>query len=231
VNRLLYGPSLPGEYYRHRGKKYRLHGASRRTLLLIRDIATDPACHSTRGLLQIRARIRLALLVPSPVTVSYLLDTAQETRVRRVCLWLLGRFGHPYATPSVLRYADHADFRVRRAAIRSLHRLHAWSELRRIATDHPDPRIRALATPTEPRPYADRLGAFVAGGKTLESSESDRHLVIAPNVKVGAGRPPKSRWQIRSVLRRIRRLVRRRRRAIRWSIYGNRLCRSGGTDR
>jgi hypothetical protein len=203
-------------YFRHRRKKYRLDSAGIRTLDVLRDIATSPACQSASGLLKIRPRIRGLLAYPAPVTLCYLIDRASFERTIRVAIWLLGRIGHPYATPSVARHVDHEDFRVRREVIRTLHRLHAWKQLRGIAANHPDPATRALAEPAEPRPYTDRLSRFVAHQEVVQSLGADRQLVIAPDVEVGAGRPPKSRFQIGLVLRRIRRLVRRRKRGRRW---------------
>jgi hypothetical protein len=183
-----------------------------RTLALLRDIASNPACQSTRGLLILRPRIRKVLAHPAPVLLCLIVDTTRETRVLRIALWMLGRVGDAYATTSVVCCANHDSFRVRREAVRSLHRLHAWAQLRRISRDHPDPRIRILAQVAAPSSYTDRLARYVASSKTVETTEGLHPLVIAPQVDIDQGRPPKSGRRIASVLRRIHRLVQRARR-------------------
>jgi hypothetical protein len=209
------------QVFRHRGKRFRLRGAGRRSLSLLRDIARNPRCQSKDGLLRLRPRIRAVLSAPAPVALSYVADRTKYTRALRVAIWLLGRIGNAYATPSVLCHVNHADFRVRREAIRALKRLHAWPQLARIQQSHDDARIRALAKVSPPRPYADRLASFVADSKPIEHTEVAHQLVLAPNVEVGDGRPPKSRWQIGRVLRRIRRLVRGARRERSWFSPGH----------
>ncbi len=212
----LFGPQV----FHHRGKRYRLRGAGARSLSLLRDIARNPRCQSKDDLLRLRPRIRAVLGAPAPVALSYLVDRTKYTRAIRLAIWLLGRIGNSYATPSVLARVNHADFRVQREAIRALKRLHAWPQLARIQQSHDDPRIRTLAEAISPRPYSDRLASFVACSKPIEHAEVAHELVLAPDVEVGGGRPPKSRWQIGRVLRRIRRLVRDARRGRSWFSPG-----------
>ena len=200
----LIGPRV----FQHRGKRYRLRVPGRHSLALLRDIATNPRCQSQDDLLRLRPSIRKVLAAPAPVALCYVLDSTSDPRAIRLATWLVGRIGNSYATTSVDRQVDHADFRVQREAIRALKRLHAWPQLARIQNSHQDRRIRALAEASPPRPYADRLTSFVAGSTPIEHSEVARVLVLAADAEFGSGRPPKSRWQIGFVLRRIRRLVR-----------------------
>ena len=176
----------------------------------------------------LRPRIRDSLMYPRPVLLSLAIDKSRNTRVLRIALWMLGRIGHPYATKSVIRHVDHSQFPVRREAIRTLRRLHAWSDLRRIEREHPDSRIRALAKPASPKAYSDRLAQFVSSSDSLEPIARTRDVVIDANVDLGQGRPPKSRGRIAAVLRRIHRLVRRtrRRRSVLWLRIAQWSCRS-----
>ena len=210
----LIGPRV----FQHRGKRYRLRVPGRRSLVLLRDIETNPRCQSKDDLLRLRPRIRDVLAAPSPVALCDGLDRTSDARAIRLAIWLLGRIGNCYATASVDCQVDHADFRVRREAVRALKRLHAWPQLARIQNLHRDGRIRALAEASPPRPYADRLTSFVARSTPIEHSEVARELVLAPDAEFGSGRPPKSRWQIGFVLRRIRRLVRGARQG-RWRFF------------
>ncbi len=200
----LIGPRV----FQHRGKRYRLRVPGRRSLALLCDVAANPRCQSKDDLLRLRPRIRKVLAAPAPVALCYVLDRSNHARAIRLAIWLLGRIGNSYATASVDGQVDHADFRVRREAIRALKRLHAWPQLARIENSHQDRGIRALAEASPPRPYADRLTSFVARSTPIEHSEVARELVLAPDVDIGSGRAPKSRWQLGLVLRRIRRLVR-----------------------
>jgi hypothetical protein len=208
---LLRGSFLESRF-RHRGKKYPLRRADTRMLDVLRNVAWNPACQSTRGLLMLRPAIRRAMLCPSPAVLSCVLDTSDSPRVLRIVMWMLGKIGNPYATKSVAWHTGHADFSVRREAIRSLRRLHAWTELRRIAREHEDPKIRALAEPISPIAYADRLANFVACGKKIQPSAETRQLVVDPHVEIAHRHPPKSPWRIGLVLQRIHRLVQRTRR-------------------
>lgn len=182
---------------------------------MLGEIASEPHLRSRRGLLSLRPRLRRALSVPAPVALSYTLDksytleTTHETVVIRLVLWMLGRIGNRYAVDSVVAKTAHPDFRVRREAIRTLNRLEAWNHLRRIAGEHPDPRTRSIAQPSTPRDYEDRLAAFVSSTEPRSPSRRRPGLFVAAEAEIGSGRPPKSMWQIRLVLRRIRRLVRR----------------------
>ena len=207
----LIGPRV----FRHRGKRYRLRPAGRRSLALLRDLARNPRYQSQDGLLRLCPRIRKVLATPAPVALCYALDRTNDARAIRLAIWLLGRIGNSYATPSVDRQVGNVDFRVRREAIRALKRLHAWPQLARIQHSHDDARIRAVAEASRPRPYSDRLADFVARSTPIAHAEVARELVLAPDAEFGSGRPPKSRWQIGFVLRRIRRLVRRARQG-RW---------------
>lgn len=212
VSDLLFRPILPSRHIYHRGKKFRLGRAAERTIDLLREITFSPACQSTSGLLLIRPRIRGLLAHPTPVILCYSIDRTSHARTLRIAIWLLGRIGHPYATPSVAAHIGHPNFRVRREVVRALRRLHAWGELRRINRQHPDPITRAIAVQVEPRPYADRLVAFVGRVEPVPSIGSTDPLVLAPGLDFESGRPPKNRWQIGAMLRRIRRLVRGRKR-------------------
>jgi hypothetical protein len=216
--------SLLESKVRHRGKKYSIGRSDSRMLDLLRNVAWNPACQTARGLLMLRPRIRRAMLYPSPVLLSCVLDTTENTRVLRVVMWMLGKIGHPYATRSVALHVDHAEFSVRREAIRSLRRLHAWTELRRISRDHSDPRIRALAEPMSPIAYEDRLANFLARRKAIQPSAVTRKLVVDPHVEVARPHPPKSGWRIGLVLQQIHRLVQRTRRKRRLLELSRRLA-------
>lgn len=215
---LLLRPMGALKHFHHRGKKYCVRSSGRRTLSLLSDVASSPMCQSTTGLLMLRPRIRRAVAFPAPVLLTRVIDTTRNTRVLRIAIWMLGRIGRPYATKSVAWHANHPFFPVRREAIRTLHRLHAWTELRRISREHEDPRTRRIAKPASPRSYADRLGEFVSSRQSLESGLHEHPLVIDPLVEidtgaeVGRGRPPKSGSVIAAVLKQIQRLVRRTRR-------------------
>lgn len=223
---------LSPRLFRHRGKRYRLRAPGRRTIGLLRDVARDPGCQSLQALLRMRPRIRAVLDAPAPVALSYVVDRTNYTRATRMAIWLLGRSGNFYGTPSINRAVDHEDFRVRREAVRALKRLHAWSQLKKIQESHPDPRTRALARVAPPSPYADRLAQFVArsaAASTFESEASQSRgrtprpdLVIAAHASLDEGSPPKEGWRIRLIVRRIRRLVRGRRRK-RSAAIGGRL--------
>ncbi len=207
--------------FSHRGKRYRLQARSIETLALIKEILRSPECQFQHGLLAMRPRIRKAIARPAVVTLCCVIETTDDTRLLRLALWMVGRIGNRYAVESVLTCVRHPAFRVRRSAVRSLKQLHAWTELRRVADNDPDVQIRELAEPSSPRPYDDRLARFVAATASLEPSHHLHPLVISPEAEIGAGRPPKSEWRIRLVLRRIHRLVEFTRRRPRWYARGD----------
>lgn len=210
ISEILMWPVMGYRVFRHRGRRYRLGPAAVETLDVLREITANPACQSITGLMRMRPRLRELLANPAPITLCCCIDRASDPRTLRVAIWLLGRIGNTYATPSVAPHAYHASFRVRREAVRALHRLHAWSELRRIREQHSDPATRSLAVQSKPSPYQDRLDAFVHQVETLPASATHQPLVLADDLEVDGGRPPRSPWQIGYVLRRIRRLVRGR---------------------
>lgn len=194
-----------GSLFNHRGKKYKVRRDGVRTLNLLRSLALNPTLHTKRELLRLRPRIRYA--GRTPVLLSRLTERLDDPFLLRIVLMMLGRCGSSYAIPSVMSLVNYHNFRVQRAACRTLHRLEAWSDLRWIASEHENATIRAMAQPRPRRTWESRLGQFLQHTEQREVGQSEMKLNVASELAL-EGRQPRSGAEIRRVLLRIRRWIR-----------------------
>lgn len=214
-----------GAYLRHRGRTYCVRASGCRALELFRDIVYRPDCQNLTGLLKLRPRIRQLLASTPHITLACLIDTSDEPIVLRLSIWAAGKAGSRYATKSIVSHSQHPDIQVQREVVRALRRLSAWFELTRIAAESEQPEIRQMAENVSLRrdDFSDRLAHYLACTHARPLAAGHAELVLSPSLEVGKGRLPKSGWQIRRTLRRIRLLVRGRHRRRPSSLFGARV--------
>ena len=129
--------------------------------------------------------------------------------LNRLAIWLLGRSRGTLGAASVVAYRRHPDVHIRREVARTLVRMRAWNDLRRMAAIDSDPQVRRLAAPREKQSFASRFAALAASGITAaRPSAEPGPTPLVWNVPPDAGRPPKAASWIRHILERIHHLLR-----------------------
>ena len=123
---------------------------------------------------------------------------------RRLGIWLLGRTRAVAAISEVARFMNSSDVLVRREAARALRRLGAWAILRAAAASDPDERVRRLATPLRPRPFASRLQQVVSSLTSDSARSRQTTMPLYVQLPIGPGRAAKTAAMIRAILERIR---------------------------
>lgn len=127
----------------------------------------------------------------------------------QLAVWALGRCAGAIGISAVASLINDIRPAVRKEVARALRRMGGWAELRVMAAQDADIRVRRLALAAEPTPFADRLGRFVDDQvqrrATTEPPKTSR-MRFWLNTRLER-HPPKSISLIRRLLRRIRRLV------------------------
>ena len=201
--------------YQSGGRRVFLSNRARESHRLFHQIYRD-RLQSADGFWAVRSRSLLRRLVALDQKrfCNAVIESAGSTELRTIAIWVRGHMGGYSGAPiidALLR--SPCDLRTRKACIRALRRMSAHHQLARIAERDLDPRVRRLAS--------SQLAANRARGSHPERlqrfSRRAEHLPVAPSTRplevhcptVGtAARQPKSVALIRSILMRIRSLVR-----------------------
>ena len=206
-----------------RGIEFRLHGqgyfigkASMRTLKLLADIygAWASADDGTWPF-RLRPLIRQVQALDATPVRCLVVERTTDPTLRIMAIWLRGRCGGSLGTSSLAKFATAGespsrspeDDRTRREVARALKRMGAWAPLREMAEHDPDPRIRRIATAQPARPYRQRLAEYTRRVSRVSAATGKQPLVVAPDLDLSQGRPPKSQSIIRAILEHIHRLV------------------------
>jgi hypothetical protein len=190
------------------GRRYRVGSSGKQTLDLLGEIyAAGVAGDERSWLLRLRPQIRQILRLKALVVLSAVAEHSDDPMLRLLAIWLRGHCGGTLGTSSLARFATLPDERTRREVARAFQRMGAWSELRAMLDGDASDRIRRMATPHTSQPFRQRLASLTNHGESLAVPPSTRSLVIAPDLEIGGGRPPRSPWIFRLILERIRRLV------------------------
>jgi hypothetical protein len=198
-----------------RGYQFRLHGqpyvvgaSSIRTLKLLADIyRACVTCDDGSWPFRLRPQIRQVQAIEATPVLCLVVERTDDPTLRILAIWLRGRCGGSLGTASLAEFATAADDRTRKEVARALKRLGAWAPLREMAEHDPDPRIRRIATARPARPYRQRLAEYTQRVSRVSAATGQQPLVVAPDLDLSQGRPPKSRSFIRAILERIHRLV------------------------
>lgn len=206
-----------------RGYQFRLHGqgyfvgkASMRTLRLLADIYRACATADDGAWpFRLRPLIRQVQLLEATPVLCLVIERTADPTLRILAIWLRGRCGGSLGTSSLARFATAGespsrspeDDRTRREVARALKRMGAWTPLREMAEHDTDPRIRRIATAQPARPYRQRLAEYTQRVSRVSAATGQQPLVVAPDLDLSQGWPPKSRSVIRATLEQIHRLV------------------------
>jgi hypothetical protein len=132
-----------------------------------------------------------------------------DPEVVRLGIWIMARTHVTSAISEITPFRQSADVRVRREAARALRRLEAWAELRVVAGQDPDEQVRRLATPIPVKPFHRRLERFAGLMHAATPPDVPRRTVpMFVLLPMGPGRMAKTQEFIRTILERIRQLVR-----------------------
>ncbi|MCG8652536.1 MAG: HEAT repeat domain-containing protein [Pirellulales bacterium] len=210
-----------GAYIKHQGRTFRVRKSGIRLLKVLRLLSRRLAMPGSGRVLCLRPHLRKVITHCAPRTLACVIDTCEDVNVLRVAIWIAGRARVHGTVGSIVRHANHTDMRVRLEVVRSLGRLSAWVHLQRlsIGANHVQTRHWAARNMRPSvRSYSERLQGFLAitQAHTVPSRPADFVVLPASELSRG-GKKPRTRWQIRRVLRRIHWLVRRRRRQRRFT--------------
>ena len=166
-----------------------------------------PSKDNPRALFKWRDDFRRILGSCSTAGLVRSVKQGSETE-QRIAVWLLGRARDHSATCVVNAVVWHQPVAMRREAARALRRLGAWTELRWLAVNDPDERVRRIATPRPSRDFSSRLAEFKTEVtvQILPERKPEFHLFTEINREVVVR--PKSRDLIARLLHHIRLLIR-----------------------
>lgn len=201
-------PVSVGYRFRLGGKRYRLgRGGVRALRLVVQTVEQTPSHDDIAWLMPYRGHFREIERLNPRAALTLVIDRTDNRRQRRLAIWLRGRCGGTLGASTVARFSTSSDRALRKEVTRCLKRLSAWAEIRGIAANDPDSRIRKMATPSPPKPCAARIARFSRNISRHRIVPRERQFFVSPNLDVTRGRPPKPRWLIRHVLERIQRVV------------------------
>lgn len=191
--------------------RYFVSRADHYALELLEEIRADmPHAADRVWLLKHRNRIRKIVNTRSRAALTYLALTSRDPGVRRLSIWLRGLCGGNLGASLLYALAWKSDVETHLLVGRAMRHMGAWAQLRELAKrpDLPAMQIRIFRE-RPARQYASRLHQFVEHipARRYSPELAKRKLVVAQGVRVGAGKPAKSRWEIRRVLLRIHQLV------------------------
>ena len=177
------------------------------------QLVIDMANASGRGplewqvLLSFRPRVREVMAALPRAVLAYFAAQTSDPACRRLAIWLRGRCRGTLGTLTFERLWADAELPLRRELTRAFKRMDAWSYLRRIEQDDPDPRIRQMARQPTPRSFDGRLLRFLTCVDPTETPKGETTMFMHDEVDLDNGRPAKPRWLIRRLLEHIRELV------------------------
>lgn len=202
-------PLISGGRFQVDGRYFYVSASSIRTLYLLEEIVLTQASAEDRfWLLRCRTKVREIESLCDRAVLTFVVENTCSRKVRCLAIWLRGRCGGTFGTKILARFLIDPSPEVRRELARAFQRMHAWSELRIIARCDPEDRIRHMARQRGPQEHRGRLSRFLTNVAPEEYRPGDRRLAVAPEVDFRSGRAPKPSWLLRSVLERIRRIVR-----------------------
>lgn len=170
-----------------------IHGAS--------IVATDPY-----WALRVRKQIRRIEFLNARSTLVHVIEKTSDVRMRLLAIWLRGRCGGILGTSAIASFAQSSEYVTQKECVRALQRLSAWAELREIACNVKDPRIRRLATQFAAKPFGERLTCMMENVHPVPIAKRQSRFWLLPGLALGRA-APKSVETIREILMRIKRLV------------------------
>jgi hypothetical protein len=188
------------------GNEYRFTATNLEHLELLAKIrAALPKSPSAFWLLPFRDLVRSTT---AGAIFAYAAQHSGDRVVRLLAVWLRGRRGGKLGTPTIAALYWGGDAPLRKTVVRALQRMHAWSALRRIEASEEDPRIRRLARQKRPRAYGSRMTQFIEHVTPCKSFAGETSLYECEGLQLDAGLQPRHQSFFRTILERIRRLVR-----------------------
>jgi hypothetical protein len=173
--------------------------------LLAKIRAALPKAPSAFWLLPFRDLVRSTT---AGAVFAYAAKYSRDPAMRCLAVWLRGRRGGKLGTPTIAALYWGSDAALRKAVVRALQRMHAWSALRRIEACEPEQRIRRLARQKRPRAYGSRMTQFIEHVTPCKSFAGETALYEREGLELDSGLQPRHRSFFRTILERIRRLVR-----------------------
>lgn len=203
-------PIEPGLMFQVDGTGYRFHAGDIQLLNLLATIlASRPRDPDPYWLLPFREHVRH---VPAGVVLAYAAQRTNHPALRCLAVWMRGRRGGTIGTPVIASLYHTTDFTLRKEVVRALQRMHAWAPLRRIELCEQEPRIRQLARQRPARAYRGRMDRFLQQVAPCKAPLGSSTLHEQADLNLHGGLPPRTPAFIRSILERIRQLVRGERR-------------------
>jgi hypothetical protein len=204
-----FGFPADSEYrFRLSGRSLRVGPSGVRTLKLLTEIYNSCRTRTDgKWPYRLRDHFKRVKAIDSRSVLTLVVDRTHNRTLRILAIWLRGRCGGSFGTSVLFRFSADSDTQTRKEVARSLKRMEAWAQLRAIAADDPNPRVRQMATCRMAKPYEVRLGNVSKNVSRLEVPIGKQELVVSPDLDIRDGRPPKSTSFIRMILERIHRLV------------------------
>lgn len=197
-----------GYRFRIGDRRFSLGSEGVRALELLAELnAKSATAAGLDWLLPLRGTIREIERLNSRAALTLVILRAPTAHLRRLAIWLRGRSGGYLGTSNVARHGADPDPAVRKEVARCLNRMSAWADLRQMERCDPDARVRRFAAQKLHQSYEIRLRSFSSHVVPRKVSPEETPLLVADDVDVRAGRPPKPDWMIRMILERIHRLV------------------------
>jgi len=199
-------PLIPGAKFQLDGNDYCLMKADIEALGLLAKIRSAwPTAANVYWLLPFRDVVRQCR---GGTMFAFAAKQTRDPATRCLAVWLRGRRGGKLGSPTIAALYRGGDATLRKAVVRALQRMHAWSALRRIEACEPELRIRRLARQKKPRAYTSRMTQFIERVTPCKSFAGETTLYEREGLELDAGLQPRPQSFFRIILERIRRLVR-----------------------
>jgi hypothetical protein len=167
-----------------------------------------------RPLFSLRSDIRAVQKTLCKAALTHLIKVTTNEELRLIAIWLRGLCGGYLGTEVLAKLSNADSEAVRLKVAGALQRMSGWSVLERMNASDPSPRVRRRASSRVPREFHSRLRQYVDKSQPLpfvaKHTSRDREVYIATDLEFKQPKGPKSVEFIRSVLERIRFLVRGR---------------------
>ena len=166
------------------------------------------------SLFSLRSEIRAVRKTLCRAALTHLIEVTTNEQLRLIAIWLRGQCGGYLGTEVLAKYSTADAEAVRLKVAGAMHRMSGWSVLERMSASDPSLRVRRRASPRSPREFRSSLRQYADSVMSLPVAEKDHSLTapiyIAKDFLFSPPRAPKSVELIRSVLERIRFIVRGR---------------------
>lgn len=189
--------------------RYTVRAGGVKTLLLVREICdaigdTQPE----NRLVSSRPAIREVRSIGYSPLLIFIAQHAKDRQIQKVAIWLRSLTSGTEGADTVASLGTSSDEQLRRLVARTLVRIRAWPQVKRMLQHERCPAIRRILSKTSRPDFGQSLTRFCDSLQTRKVRASRRNLFLDPTVELKVNCPAKPSGWIRILLIRITKAVR-----------------------